>query len=84
MGREETLGLITSQVIAAVQRSSDGSVTVVYVDNRWVDGACDYRRAGHADPAGWPDYEAAVARTPGAKAYPRVLLYRPDNAHRRL
>ncbi len=84
MSREETLGLINSQVIAAVHRSPDGSITVVYVDNRWVDGAYDYRRSGYADPAGWPDYEAAVFQTPGAKSYPGVLLYRPDNANRTL
>ncbi|WP_328315494.1 hypothetical protein [Streptomyces sp. NBC_00388] len=84
MSREETLGLIKSQVIAAVHRSPDGSVTVVYVDNRWVDGAYDYRRPGYADPAGWRDYEAAVSQTPGAKLYPGVLLYRPDNVNRNL
>ncbi|MEU6554797.1 hypothetical protein ABZ915_31655 [Streptomyces sp. NPDC046915] len=82
MSREETLVLIKSQVIAAVHRSPDSSVTVVYVDNRWADGAYDYRRAGYADPAGWPDYEAAVSQTSGAKSYPGVLLYRPDNANR--
>ena len=35
MSREETVGLIKSQLIAAAHRSPDGLVTVVYVDNRW-------------------------------------------------
>ena len=84
MSREETLGLINSQEIATLRRSPDSSVTVTYVDNRWVDGVYDSRRAGYADPAGWPDYEAAVSQIPGAKSCPGILLYRPDNANRHL
>jgi len=64
--------------------SFGSSVTVVYVDNRWVDGVYDYRRAEYADPAGWPAYKEAASQTPGAKSYPRLLLYRSDNAHRNL